>query len=183
MPALPFPDPPLADEAIRLRAWSLDDVDAVHEATQDPLIPRFTFVPENQTREDVLQFIESREPVRRSGAPLPLAIAERADNALLGSVSLVNFDWEQRRAALGYWVASWAREQGVATRAVGLLSRWAVTELGLARVELGTYPDNAASQRVAERCGFVREGVLRSYLKGNGRRYDIVMFSLLPKDI
>ncbi len=71
----------------------------------------------------------------------------------------------------------------MATRAVRLLSRWALTELGLSRVQLGTYIDNYASQRVAERCGFVREGVLRSYIEVKGCRHDVVMFSLLPDDL
>jgi RimJ/RimL family protein N-acetyltransferase len=110
-------------------------------------------------------------------------IADVRTDALLGSVSLMAVDREQRRAGLGYWVARWARERGVATRAVGLLSRWALSELSLARVELGTYPDNHASQCVAERCGFVREGVLRAYLEVKGQRHDIVMFSLLADDL
>jgi hypothetical protein len=49
MTHLPFPDPPLADDPIRLRPWSDTDADATFRATQDPLIPRFTRVPERQT--------------------------------------------------------------------------------------------------------------------------------------
>ena len=48
--------------------------------------------------------------------------------------------------------------------ALQALSRWAIEELGLGRVELVTDPDNIASQRVAEKAGFTREGVLRSIL-------------------
>jgi RimJ/RimL family protein N-acetyltransferase len=44
-------------------------------------------------------------------------------------------------------------------------------------------PDNAASQRVAERCGFIREGVLRSHLPFKGGRRDTVLFSLLPAEL
>jgi ribosomal-protein-alanine N-acetyltransferase len=51
------------------------------------------------------------------------------------------------------------------------------------RVELATAPDNAASQRVAERSGFRREGVLRSYHVVDGRREDAVFFSLLPGEL
>lgn len=183
MAELPFPDPPLGDEIIRLRSWSQNDLDAVHEATQDVLISRFTRVPNHQTKEDIRRFIEGREPARQSGNVLPLVIADARSDELLGTISLMGLEWEQRRAGVGFWLAPRARGQGVATRAVTLLSRWALTELGLARFQLGTYTDNYASQRVAERCGFVREGVLRSFLEVKGRRHDIVMFSLLHDDV
>lgn len=183
MAELLFPDPLLGDEVIRLRPWSQNDADATHNATQDPLIPRFTRVPENQTKEDVRRFIEGMEPARRSGSVLPLVIADARSDELLGTISLMGLEWEQRRAGVGFWLAPWARGQGVATRAVRLLSHWALTELDIARVQLGAYTDNHASQRVAERCRFVREGVLRSFLEVNGRRHDLVMFSLLPDDL
>jgi RimJ/RimL family protein N-acetyltransferase len=67
---------------------------------------------------------------------------------------------------------------------VQLLSGWAIDELSLRRLELVTETDNAASQRVAEKAGFRREGVLRSYLiDRDGSLRDAVMFSLLPGDL
>jgi RimJ/RimL family protein N-acetyltransferase len=51
------------------------------------------------------------------------------------------------------------------------------------RLELTCSPDNVGSQRVAERAGFVREGVLRSHLPYKGARRDSVMFSLLPDEL
>jgi RimJ/RimL family protein N-acetyltransferase len=67
---------------------------------------------------------------------------------------------------------------------VQLIALWAFNELGVQRLELTTAPENVASQRVAERAGFSREGVLRGLVatKDNGRR-DSVMFSLLPADL
>jgi [ribosomal protein S5]-alanine N-acetyltransferase len=63
------------------------------------------------------------------------------------------------------------------------VSHWALSQPDVARLELSTSPDNAASQRVAERSGFRREGVLRSYHVVDGRREDAVFFSLLPDDL
>jgi len=98
-------------------------------------------------------------------------------------VGLLGFDWDERRCEIGYWLAPWARGRGAATRAVALLAPWALRELGLARVALHTTPDNEPSQRVAERAGFTREGVLRSYEERDGRRLDVLLFSLLPADL
>ncbi len=67
---------------------------------------------------------------------------------------------------------------------VVLLSRWALAEAGVLRLELTTHPENVASQRVAEKAGFVREGVLRSHMAyRDGRRRDSVLFSLLHSDL
>jgi RimJ/RimL family protein N-acetyltransferase len=180
---LPFPDPPLADEVIRLRAWSAADVRPAHRATQDPLIPRFTRVPPEQTEADVRRFFAGQEPARRAGEALALAIADATTDEFLGTLGLQRFDWAERRGEVGYWLAPWARGRGVATRATRLLSRWALTDLGLARLALHADTDNLASQRVAERSGFTREGVLRSFEERNGRRHDVVVFSLLPEDL
>jgi RimJ/RimL family protein N-acetyltransferase len=62
--------------------------------------------------------------------------------------------------------------------------RYAPDELGLIRLELITDVDNVASQGVAQKAGFQREGVLRSHLRHpDGHRRDSVMFSLLPGEL
>ncbi len=183
MPELPWPDPPLADDVVRLRPWSDADVDAAHAATQDPLIPRFTRIPERQTKEQLRAFIADRDTQRLAGELLACVIADPASDALLGSVALLRFDWDEHRCEVGYWLAPQARGRGVATRAVALLARWALREIGIARVAITTDVDNVASQAVAERCGFIREGVLRAFQERNGRRFDVVMYSLLPHDL
>ena len=79
------------------------------------------------------------------------------------------------RAGVGYWLVPAARGRGVATRAVRLLARWAFDSLGVVRLELTCGPDNVASQRVAERCGFTREGLMRAHLPFKGGRRDTVL--------
>ena len=71
---------------------------------------------------------------------------------------------------------------GAATIAVRLVSGWAFDELGIKRLSLITVPENLASQRVAERAGFTREGVERSSRRLYDDRHDCVVFSLLPSD-
>ena len=64
-----------------------------------------------------------------------------------------------------------------------LLARHAFAKLEIARLELTCGPDNEASQRVAEHCGFTREGVLRGHVPYRGGRRDTVMFSLLAGEL
>jgi RimJ/RimL family protein N-acetyltransferase len=83
---------------------------------------------------------------------------------------------------VGYWLSPTARGHGIATHATRLTADWAFADLEIERLELTCGPENTASQAVALRCGFIREGVLRAYLPFNRQRRDTVVYSLLPSD-
>ena len=183
MASLRLPDPPLRDDRVVLRTWVEADLPAAAEGARDPLVPRFTRVPENQSDAELRAWVDTHDAALETGEALWLAIADAGTNAFLGGSGLMRFDWEESRSEIGYWVAPWARGRGVATRAVRLLSRWALLDLGLGRLQLHADTDNAASHRVAERAGYTREGVLRSFEQRKRRRYDLVSFSLVRDDL
>lgn len=166
----------LEDGEIVLRAFTEADVPAIVEACRDPEIPRWTRVPDDYTEEHARDFI-----AQTSESAGSFAITDRGTGEFLGAIGARALD--MRVVDIGYWVAPWARGHGVATRALRLVARFAVHELGAGRVQLTTEPGNIASQRVAEKAGFRREGVLRSLLEIKGRRRDCVIFSLLPADL
>ena len=164
----------LEDDAIVLRAYTEDDVPALVAALNDREISRWTRVPFPYTEEDAREFL-------RSTSETAFAVTNKRTGELLGGIGL-------RLPAegigeVGYWVRREARGRGVATRALLVLSRWALEEQGLARLQLTAEPGNVASQRVAEKAGYVREGLLRRFLSIGGERRDCVIYSLLPGDL
>jgi RimJ/RimL family protein N-acetyltransferase len=185
MSELRFPDPPLADGAVLLRPWVADDVPDRIMAFADPSVLRFSWPHATAyEQEDARRFFVEQEQARRDGEALNFAFTDPTDTAVVfGGGSLWQVDLEQGRAAVGYWLAPAHRGRGKASRATRLMARWAFAELGVARLELTCGPDNEASARVALRCGFVREGVLRSHIAFKGHRRDSVMFSLLPGEL
>jgi RimJ/RimL family protein N-acetyltransferase len=183
VPEIPLPDPPLADESVLLRPYRREDTSALAAACGDPEIPRWTTIPSPYTEGDAREFVSRCEGDRKTGRELALAIVEPGDGALLGGCGLARFDWVERRVEIGYWVAREQRRRSIGTRAVGLLSRWTLTSLGMERVELLTDPANEASIGLAERAGFKREGLLRSYRRRGTGRWDLVMHSLLASDL
>jgi RimJ/RimL family protein N-acetyltransferase len=184
MAELGFPEPPLADDVVLLRPWGETDVRGIVWAFSDPVMQRFSWRTAAYTEADALDSLAEQEDARLRGEGLNLALAEPRDqDVALGSVSLNEIRLDQGCAAVGYWLAPEARGRGVATHAVCLLARWAFAELGLARLELTCGPDNESSQHVAERCGFSREGLLRSHVPFKGARRDSVIYSLLPGDL
>ena len=172
--------PDLQDGLVTLRAWRNADCDAVFAACQDPAIQRWARVPAPYLLDHAVNFVGEfarEEWMGRRGAPFCIASTDTDD--VLGSCSLMDADERDQVAEVGYWVAPWARQQGVATQALGLLTRWALTELGMARLEVFIEQENRASTVVAQRCGYATEGVLREKaLVGNQRR-DVALYAIL----
>ena len=162
------------DDVVRLRPFEESDVPAIVDACRDPEIPRWTAVPSPYSEADARAWLAS-------GEEESFAVVDRASGELLGSIGVRYLDGGI--GEVGYWVKREARGRGVATRALGLVARWALVEKGLGRFQLRADVANEPSQRVAEKAGFVREGVLRSALAFKGERRDVVMYSLLPDDL
>jgi ribosomal-protein-serine acetyltransferase len=83
---------------------------------------------------------------------------------------------------LGYWVRTSAVGNGVASTGARLVAQFGFEQLGLHRIEILAAVPNVASQRVAEKVGAVREGVLRKRLFIHGQSRDAVLFSLIYED-
>jgi RimJ/RimL family protein N-acetyltransferase len=179
---LRVPDPPLADDVVALRPFGLGDVEWVTEGCRDPGVARFTSVPDPYEPDHARDWIGGHPEVRASGEGLHLAVTAADDGAPLGSVGLQRIDWEHLRGEIGYWIGPWGRGRGAAPRATRLLAAYGFG-VGLERIEVIPYLDNPASQRVAEKAGCRREGVLRSYFLARGERHDCVMYSLLRGEL
>ena len=184
MAELWFPVPPLSADVVLLRPWCEADIPGIVLASSDPVMQQFSWRTAPYTEADARDYLAEQEEARLRGEGLSFALVEPRDQAaVLGCVSLQEVRLDHGCAAVGYWLAPEGRGRGLATHAVRLLARWAFAELGLARLELTCGPDNEASQHVAERCGFSREGVLRSYVPFKGARRDSVLYSLLPGEL
>ncbi len=178
--------PALGDEVVILRRWRDSDLHAITAGLSDPMFQQFSWSSKDPyTEADARRFLA--ENTRRPAAEareVAFAVVDPLDpDVVLGGCSLHGIDPDQGRLAVGYWVDPQARGRGVATHAVLLLAGWVFNDLGFARLELTCDPDNAASQAVARRCGFIREGFLRSHMSFQGGRRDSVLWSLLPSDL
>ena len=152
----------------------------VRELIADPTILRFTRIPEPPGPDFPRQWLARYERGREAGTAEAFAIEE--DGRLLGLALVPAIHGEDAEMELGYMVAGWARGRGVGTEALRRLTSWALDERGAQRLTLIIDVANGASRRVAERCGYVLEGVMRSIHVKQGRRSDAELWSLLPSD-
>lgn len=166
---------------IRLVPLGPEHAPAVDELNRDPDVRRFTPIPDELPPGFAEAWIERYADARREGTRDAFAILDD-DGAFAGVALSPHLDAQAREAELGYMVSPRARGRGIATAALAELTRWAFEERGILRASLLINAGNTASVRVAERCGYVREGVMRSkFLKGD-IRVDTELWSRLPSD-
>jgi RimJ/RimL family protein N-acetyltransferase len=166
---------------VRLEPLSAKHVAGLDTIAQDPDVQRNTYVPSPPAADFGTTWLESYERGRKEGTREGFAIVDAEDGSFLGIAVAVRIDKEANEAELGYILAPEARGRGAATEALRQLTDWGFAR-GLQRLELRGDADNEASRRVAERCGYTLEGILRSVYFKEGRRSDMFIYSRLPGD-
>ncbi|MFP3964604.1 precorrin-2 C(20)-methyltransferase [Actinomadura fulvescens] len=174
----------LRGERVELRPFSIDDGAALIEiirAGEDFLPDNF---PRELDAERLAWWLNTgvHQP-QRYGLAIHLAVLDRESGAFAGTIGLFRVDWSQLTCEVGYGMRPGARGRGHATEALQLISEWALRECGLHRVELRAMTSNHASVRVAEKAGYVREGVARGGERAGGVNHDQIVFSLLATDL
>jgi len=176
--SLSVPPDGLRAGEIVLRFPSLADVDAMLPAFTDPELRDAGNLPAFD-REGLVASLQDLPALAERGRLLALAAVDTGSGEVVGGGMLHHLDSERRIVEIGYFVLPHARRRGVATTIARLLAEHAFS-LGLERVAAYVNVGNTASERVVERAGFTREGVVRSMPKPDGRRVDKTLYSLLP---
>ncbi len=130
-------------------------------------------------REQLVANLEDLPMLADTGRLLPLVALDAATGDVIGAGMLHHLEPERRIVEIGYFVLPEARRRGFATTIARTLAEHAFS-LGVERVAAYVNVGNTASERVLERAGFTREGIVRSMPKPDGQRVDKTLFSLLP---
>ena len=123
-----FPDVVLVAGDLVLRAFDEADLPRVVEAATDPVTLEWLPLPRPYDLETARHWcLGDTLRVRTEGLGLVRAIAD-GQGELIGAIDLKGVDWAARVAEIGYWTHPRHRGRGVMTRALSLLSRWALTD-------------------------------------------------------
>lgn len=167
--------PVITDELVTLRPFEVRDVDAVLDASTDPLIPLVTSVPDTPDRELAAAFVTRQQG--RAAAGVGYSFAIEADSVCVGQIGFWLQDVHQGRVTIGYWIRPSSRRRGHAAHALGALTSWAWTMPTVHRLQLFIDPDNTGSRRTAERAGYEREGLLRRWEVIADKRRDMLIYA------
>jgi RimJ/RimL family protein N-acetyltransferase len=147
----------LRTERLELREPAERDVPQIVAGCSEPDVPRYIpFIPAPYTERDAREWLAGSVSRRRSVGEHSFAVVWRGADELLGVVSIRL----RPGGSLGYWLRVEARGRGVMSEAVAGVVRWAGSEHAVRDLFITAHPDNVASQQVAVRAGFVRDGLV-----------------------
>lgn len=172
------PDLPGAD----ITLTQLDErfFDGVWAALQDPETMRLTGTHQKFTREQIAGFLKG---LRERHDRADYAIVRNSDGAYLGEVVLTDLD--EFNQSISFRIALSGEAlfgRGYGTEATRMVLDFAFDRLGVHRVALEVFDFNLRAQRVYEKCGFVREGVLRDALFWDGQWHDTFQMAVLATE-
>ncbi|MFT4011446.1 MAG: GNAT family protein [Nocardioidaceae bacterium] len=177
-----LPTPTLHTDRLRLRPFTNADKDALFALQSNVYVLRYWDSPPWSDPARADHFIAACQELADEGSGARLAVDRIFDGEFVGWCSLTSWNPGYRSASMGYCYDEIAWGQGYATEAARAVLEWAFGTLDLNRVQAETDTRNAASARVLEKLGFVREGTLREDCIVNGEVSDSWVYGLLRRD-
>ncbi len=174
---LVFPAEGIRRDDLLFRLPTGDDAPALAPAFQDPDIGGRANMPtfDEGTLRTVTPMLTER---LKEGVFLPVVVTDAESGEIHGGGNLHQINRNLGQGEIGYWLFPHARGKGIATRTARFLADYGFS-IGLERIEARVFTGNPESERVLERAGFTREGVLRSLPRRSGGRADMTVYSLL----
>jgi ribosomal-protein-serine acetyltransferase len=176
----------LTTDGVRIRTFRAEDIPHLYEAVRESLpelMPWTLWAHPDYSLDDSKGWVMARATVWEAGTEYTFAIFDEQGERFMGVVGLNLVESAHRKANLGYWVRSSSTGRGVATTATRLAARYGIEQLNFQRLEIVASTKNLASQRVAEKAGAQREGVLRKGLNYHGTPHDAAVYSLVAEDL
>lgn len=170
---------------VRIRPWLPRDAAALHAVVGNSLasIGRWlSWCRHGYSLQDAEHWIAHSLCAWDAGTEYPFAVVDVATDALMGGTGLNRYDAARKSANLGYWIGDPYANRGAITKAARMTAQFGFEELGLARIEILAHPSNAASLRVAEKLGAVRERLATNSIVLEGQPVDGWVHSLSPED-
>jgi RimJ/RimL family protein N-acetyltransferase len=174
--------PTLTTARLRLRPFGEDDAEPLFALHSNARVLRYWDSPPWTERDRVERFLTASRELAEEGSGTRLAVDRLADGEFLGWCGLTRWNPDHRSAVVTYCLAEGAWGHGYATEAARALLEWGFHTLDLNRVHGEADTRNAASARVLEKLGFVREGTLREDCVVNGDVSDTWVYGLLRRE-
>lgn len=185
-PREPLPHADRHSERFVLRPFRRKDIDPLFRAvtvSQPELAEFLPWAATQYTRARAASFVRESIQSWREARAYDFAVRRpHAPGRHIGNVSVWHLSRSSRSGEIGYWIRTDETGLGIATEVARSALRIGFRELGMHRVVLRIALGNVPSERVADKLGFVREGVLREEIKVGDRWLDHSVWGLLEHE-
>lgn len=166
-------------EKVRLREYRKEDMKQAQDFINDPEVKSLLNpgIPFLYTYEDQLKWFENNSATKDTYS---FAIETIADSKYIGGCGINDVDWKNSVATVGIFIGDkkyWSK--GYGTDAMKTLISFIFNEMNMNKVKLHVYSFNPRAIKSYEKCGFIKEGVLRQEIFRKGKYYDEIIMGLL----
>lgn len=171
--------PVLSTARLMLRQIDVNDAEELLYLRSHPEIMRFIPRPLATGKEDVLALIAQFNCLADNNDAINWGIVSKTDNKLIGMIGLFRMKKEHFRTEIGYMLHDAWQRKGLMHEALQEVIGYCFRELGFHSLEALIDPENVASERLLQKCGFIKEGHFKESEYYNGKFLDTVVYSLL----
>ena len=175
------PFPIIETERLLFRRVSEHDVNEILELRSNPETMKYIPRPLLQNIEDALAYFKTIDEAIEDNTGINWAITLKGNPKLLGTIGFYRIQPENYRAEIGYMIVPEFQGKGIVSESIQRLVQYAFGEMKLHSVEAVIDPDNIASEKVLQKCNFVKEAHFKENEFYGGKFWDSVIYSILNK--
>jgi ribosomal-protein-alanine N-acetyltransferase len=173
------PFPVLGTERLILREIVPEDAEIMYAIRMDDRYYQFIDNPQKPTREEVKEKVQRAIDLSKNNEGISWGIELKNNSKLIGSVDYWRMIKAHHRCEIGYMLHPDYYQQGLMYEALMATIAYAFKHIKLHTIEANISPENIASIKLVEKCGFEREGLLKESYLYNGNFLDTAIYCLL----
>ena len=174
--------PILETDRLILRQVTQDDANSLLKYLSDEDVMKYVGLEPFESISDALNEISWYKSIFEKGTGIRWGISLKNQGEVIGSCGFLNLVKAHYRSEIGVELSAEHWGKGIASEAFEAIIRYGFQQMNLQRIEALIEPPNNPSQKLVEKQGFIREGLLRNYEYNNGKFDNLYMYSLLNQD-
>ncbi|MGD8780518.1 MAG: GNAT family protein [Ignavibacteria bacterium] len=174
--------PKIETERLILRKLEYSDKRDIFDYSKYPEVSRYLIWKKHETEMDTLEFLDFVMEKYKENQPAPWGIELKEKNKIIGTIGYHEWDKKNFKAEVGYVLHCNYWQNGIMTEALNYVIEFGFTKMYLNRIEARTDPENIPSQKLLEKVGFLKEGLLREQMLVKERFQDFFIYAILRKE-
>jgi len=177
-----FSMPTLETDRLILRTMTMRDAADVFLYSKDEEVARHVLWSAQKDISEAREYLRYMARRYRNDEPSSWGIIEKKTGRLVGTIGYMTYSEENNSVEVGYSLAHWLWNGGYMTEALSRVIEHTFDAMEINRIEAQHEITNPSSGRVMEKCGMLKEGVLRQRLYNKGRYVDVALYAIVKSD-